>query len=554
MDWNELPGVSWTISVVAGNSTAFYSDQSSSADIIMVGLPSNSSNITFGDGIAGNLPDLPGGASYQQIAQLHKSKNTKILLETNATLSTVTVSGNWTADEARTVGSTLATRLVEAATANKDDASLSNDGKRWFTSSWKKATKPLTASLVLLTTPCANATLLPLYVKELATSLQLGLYQDDRYKGRNSKKQQLPRIVIQISVRVDSSDEGESTATAVSSLLNSATHDAAKIARGVYLARDIVQAPHNVLNSLGLAHTAKKLAAAYKNHLVCHVTTPPPEMGSFWAVARGSETPPQLIHLIYKGKPTTGSSSCRKLGVIGKGVMFDTGGYNIKTGGMELMKIDCGGAAACLGAALILAGLAPDNVEVHFVVAACENMINERAMVPGDILTASNGKTIEVLNTDAEGRLTMADALVYADKTLQCEEILELSTLTGASVAALGPSFAALFTLTDSLADTLLKVSKETGEKLWRMPMAVSEYGDQIKSKIADLRNLGTGRTGGAITAALFLQEFVDKGKPFAHVDMAGTAYSFTMQRATGFGARLISEWVFACRSKEVEK
>jgi leucyl aminopeptidase len=221
-----------------------------------------------------------------------------------------------------------------------------------------------------------------------------------------------------------------------------------------------------------------------------------------------------------------------------------TTGYNIKTGmGMTNMKFDCGGAAAVLGAAHAIAALEPAHVEVHFLIAACENMINERAMVPGDVLVASNGKTIEVLNTDAEGRLTMADALVYADQTLECEEILELSTLTGACMAALGSAMAGLFTHDDDMAKAVLSAAETCGDKVWRMPME-EDYADDIKSKVADIKNIG-GRFGGAITAALFLQNFVQNAK-FAHVDMAGPVWDYKAGLATGWGSRLVTDWVMA--------
>ena len=234
-------------------------------------------------------------------------------------------------------------------------------------------------------------------------------------------------------------------------------------------------------------------------------------------------------------------SFSQKVGIIGKGLLFDTGGYNIKTMGMEGMKCDCGGAAAVLGAARAISALQPPNIEAHFVIAACENMINERAMVPGDILIASNGKTIEVGNTDAEGRLTMADALVYADFELGCERIIELSTLTGACMISLGKVMAGLWCNDDELATELEETSRQTGEKLWRMPLE-EEYKEQLKSKIADIRNIGT-RFGGAITAALFLQNFVSQNKPFAHIDIAGPVWDDKIG-ATGFGAKLVTEWV----------
>jgi leucyl aminopeptidase len=196
-----------------------------------------------------------------------------------------------------------------------------------------------------------------------------------------------------------------------------------------------------------------------------------------------------------------------------------------------------------LGAAQAIAALQPEGVEVHFVIAACENMINERAVVPGDILTAANGKTIEVINTDAEGRLTMADALVYIDKEVGCERIIELSTLTGSCIGALGSAMAGIWTEDEDLLKGLQSASKVTGEKLWQLPLE-KEYNDQIKSKIADLKNIG-GRYAGAITAALFLTNFVDN-KPFAHIDMAGPVWSQKLG-ATGWGAKLVTEWV--CQS-----
>lgn len=172
----------------------------------------------------------------------------------------------------------------------------------------------------------------------------------------------------------------------------------------------------------------------------------------------------------------------KKVGIVGKGLLFDTGGYNIKTMMMELMKFDCGGAAAVLGAARAVGAIKPEGVEAHFVVAACENMINSRAVVPSDILTASNGKTIEVLNTDAEGRLTLADALVFADKECGCESIIELSTLTGACMISLGTKVCGVWTDNDDLAKDLEDVSKVTGDKSWRMPLE-KEYEEQLKSK-----------------------------------------------------------------------
>jgi leucyl aminopeptidase len=234
-------------------------------------------------------------------------------------------------------------------------------------------------------------------------------------------------------------------------------------------------------------------------------------------------------------------------------------------------QFDCGGAAAVFGAARAIGELKPPNVKVHFIVAACENMINERAYVPSDILTASNGKTIEVMNTDAvrhlfllsmldavltrllthgcsvfnlspqEGRLTLADALVHADKTLGCDKIIELSTLTGACMISLGKQICGMWTANDDLAAELAAVSKVTGDKAWRMPLA-KEYNELLESKFADMKNIGTSY-GGAITAALFLQNFVSAKKPFAHLDIAGPVWDEKVG-ATGFGTKLVVEWI----------
>lgn len=230
-----------------------------------------------------------------------------------------------------------------------------------------------------------------------------------------------------------------------------------------------------------------------------------------------------------------------KIGVVGKGLLFDTGGYNIKTQMMELMKFDCGGSAAVIGAARTIAAMKPEGVEVHFIVAACENMVNEKAYVPSDILTAMNGKTIEVMNTDAEGRLTLADAICYADLIVGCEKIIELSTLTGTSIAFMGKARSPFWAEDDDLAKQLEEVGNLTGDKTWRIPLE-KEYAEQLESLSADMKNIG-GRWGGPMTAALFLTNFVDPKKPFAHIDMAGPVWDDS-KGATGWGAKLVTSWI----------
>nr|GMD28939.1 leucine aminopeptidase 1-like [Ipomoea batatas] len=286
-----------------------------------------------------------------------------------------------------------------------------------------------------------------------------------------------------------------------------------------------------------LADEAKNIASLYSDVLTATILDAEQckelKMGSFLGVAAASAHPPYFIHLCYK--PPSGSVKT-KLALVGKGITFDSGGYNIKAGAnsaIEIMKNDMGGAAVVFAAAKAMGQLKPDGVEVHFLTAACENMISGAGMRPGDILTASNGKRIEVNNTDAEGRLALADTLIYACK-LGVEKIVDLATLTGACITALGPSVAGVFTPSDELAREVLEAAEVGGEKLWRLPMEESYWG-AMKSGIADMINTGP-RHGGAITAALFLKQFVDEGVEWLHIDIAGPVFDEKKKLATGFG------------------
>ena len=326
---------------------------------------------------------------------------------------------------------------------------------------------------------------------------------------------------------------------------DTALETAAHVCDGVILARELVAAPPNVVTPTTLAETAATIASDYGLTLKvleqadCEALG----MGAYLGVSMASEMPPKFIHLTYTPKGTPK----RKLALIGKGLTFDSGGLNIKAGAgsmIELMKMDMGGAAAVLGAAKAIAQITPE-VEVHFISAAAENMISGHAMHPGDILTASNGKTIEVNNTDAEGRLTLADALVYADK-LGVDAMVDLATLTGACIVALGSDLAGLFSPDDPLAGALTQAANAAGEKLWRMPME-EKYFDGLKSIVADMKNTGP-RPGGSITAALFLKQFV-KDTAWAHLDIAGPVWSekdnaYNNPGATGYGVRTLVQWI----------
>ncbi|XP_024961023.1 leucine aminopeptidase 2, chloroplastic-like isoform X1 [Cynara cardunculus var. scolymus] len=366
----------------------------------------------------------------------------------------------------------------------------------------------------------------------IATGALLGTYEDNRFKSE-SKKLALKSVDFL----------GLGTGPELEKKLKY-TED---ICAGVILGKELVNAPPNVLTPEVLANEAKKIASTYSDVFTASILDTEQckelKMGSYLGVAAASANPPKFIHLCYK--PPSGSVKT-KLALVGKGLTFDSGGYNIKTGPgclIELMKFDMGGSAAVLGAAKALGQIKPAGVEVHFIVAACENMISGTGMRPGDILTASNGKTIEVNNTDAEGRLTLADALVYACNQ-GVDKIVDLATLTGACIVALGPSIAGIFTPSDDLAKEVVAASEVAGEKLWRLPMEES-YWESMKSGVADMVNTG-GRQGGSITAALFLKQFVDENVQWLHIDMAGPVWNDKKKTATGFAIPTLVEWVVA--------
>ncbi len=362
----------------------------------------------------------------------------------------------------------------------------------------------------------------------IAEGVLLAAHQDKRFKSKNANPQFLDRVEI-----LETNPE----------LANPAIAKAQQIVDGVILARELVSAPANIVTPITLADTAVAIAEESKYFNVKILEQAECEalnMGAFLGVARASDIPPKFIHLTYSnGTPK------RKLAIVGKGLTFDSGGLNLKTGigsSIELMKTDMGGSAAALGAAKAIAKLQPTDIEVHFIVASCENMVNGSAMRPGDILTASNGKTIEVNNTDAEGRLTLADALVYADK-LGVDAIVDLATLTGACVVALGEDIGGMWSIDDDFAEAIAKAAKDAGEKFWRMPLE-DPYFDQLKSVVADFKNTGS-RAGGAITGALFLKQFVEKTTAWAHLDVAGPVWTeresgYNNAGGTGFAVRTL--------------
>jgi leucyl aminopeptidase len=338
---------------------------------------------------------------------------------------------------------------------------------------------------------------------------------------------------------------------ASTSTLQSALNEGAILAESQNFARTLVNEPGNILTPTELGRRTQAMCDQLgpNSGLTCEVHSTDKlrelKMGAFLAVTQGSPEPPALIVLRYEPSSAP-KPDAPLLGLVGKGITFDTGGISIKPAdNMDKMKYDMAGSAAMIGAMRAIALLKP-NVRALAVVCSCENMPDGRAYKPGDVLTAMSGKTIEIMNTDAEGRLVLADGLHYA-QTLGATHLINAATLTGAIGVALGLLNAGLFSNDDATTQQFLDSATTTGEKYWRMP-CTDDYRDQIKSQIADIQNTGLTRYAGATTAAMFLKEFVND-TPWIHLDIAGTAWideqkPWQSKGPSGVAVRSITEWV----------
>ena len=352
-----------------------------------------------------------------------------------------------------------------------------------------------------LTGPFAGAE----HVQAAVEGAMLGDYEPDRYKSDKKDVKVVDHFTVVASGGAD---------------LDRAAERGRIVAEAQNFSRELSTEPANKLTPTSLAEAARQMAAAHG--LECEVLDQDRMrqlgMGSLLGVAMGSAEPPALIILRYQPANANGAAH---LGLVGKGVTFDTGGISIKPAdGMEKMKYDMSGGAAMIATMRALAQLKPP-IPVTALIPAVENMPGSRAQRPGDIVTSLSGKTIEVINTDAEGRLILADALTYA-RRLGCTHLVDAATLTGAIVVALGHVNMGAFGTDDKLMERVLKAARAAGEKTWRMPLD-DDYKEQLKSVFADMANVG-GRPGGSITAALFLSEFAEK-TPWVHLDIAGTAW-----------------------------
>ncbi|QPF87699.1 leucyl aminopeptidase [Bradyrhizobium genosp. L] len=365
----------------------------------------------------------------------------------------------------------------------------------------------------------------------IATGIRLRAYKFDRYKTKKKDGEEA-------AVRAD-----VSIAVADAAAAKKAFAPDASVVDGVILARELVNEPPNVLYPEEFARRASQLRKLGVNVEVLDVKAMTKlGMGALLGVGQGSARPSRTVIMRWNG----GKKGEAPVGFIGKGVCFDTGGISIKgAGGMEDMKGDMGGAACVVG---LMHALAARKARVNAVgaIGLVENMPDGNAQRPGDIVTSMSGQTIEIINTDAEGRLVLADVLWYVATKHKPKFMVDLATLTGAIMVALGTDYAGMFSNNDELAERLSKVGGETGEKVWRMPLG-PEYDKLIDSQFADMKNTG-GRHGGSITAAQFLQRFVD-GTPWAHLDIAGTAMGapktdINQSWGSGYGVRLLDRLV----------
>jgi leucyl aminopeptidase len=361
---------------------------------------------------------------------------------------------------------------------------------------------------------------------------QLRGYRFSRYKTKE-KPDQTPSLE-KITICVAGPAQAQRAYTALEPVID-----------GVFFARDLVSEPPNVLYPAEFARRGRELSKlGVKVEILGEAEMKKLGMGALLGVGQGSERESQLLVMRWMNGP----KSQKPVALIGKGVCFDTGGISLKpAAGMEDMKWDMGGAGAVIGAMRLIAGRRA-KANVIGICALVENMPDGNAQRPGDVVKTMSGQTVEVINTDAEGRLILCDAMWYAQEKFQPQAMVELSTLTGAMVVALGHERAGIFSNNTQLSNRLRAAGAEIGEKLWRMPLGAN-YDKLIDSDIADMKNVGSGRDGGAITAAQFLQRFVKDGVAWAHLDIAGMAWSSkgnatTPKGATAYGVRLLDKLV----------
>ena len=378
----------------------------------------------------------------------------------------------------------------------------------------------------------------------LAEGAALAAYRFDKYITDEAKLERPELEECKITVSADNVDASRSDA------VRRGAERGAIVAQSVAFVRNLVNEPAAEMTPRRMADVARDFA---REHALEFKVLGPKEcekagMGLFLAVARGSEEEPRFLHLTYR--PRGKATAKKKIALVGKGITFDSGGLSLKPPkSMEDMKTDMAGAATVIAALGALADLGVPW-EVHAIAPCCENMPSGHAYRLGDVIKSLDGKTVEITNTDAEGRLVLADALTYANREVKPDEIIDLATLTGACVVALGPHMAGVMGGDRSMVEKWLAAAALAGEEMWQLPLP-DRLKEQLKSEIADLKNSGD-RWGGALTAGLFLNEFVGE-TPWVHVDIAGPSsaekeHGHILKGATGFGVATIVEYMAGTR------
>lgn len=368
-------------------------------------------------------------------------------------------------------------------------------------------------------------------MQALVEGARLAEYGFDKYKSKKNGTIDSLVVVVRQARTVQQAEAGQELGE--------------RFAQAAIYARDLVNEPAAHMHPADLVARAQEIAKASRGKIRVRVfdrvALEKMGAGGVLAVAQGSDAEPYLVHMTYRGAPGK-----KSVAIVGKAITFDSGGLSLKPAdSMMTMKCDMAGAAAVLGAFSQIAALKPKTV-VHGIFAAAENMPSGKAIRPGDVARAMNGKTIEILNTDAEGRVTLADSLTYAVRQ-KPDAIVDLATLTGACMVALGEEVSGLMSNAPKLAQDLLMAAARAGEKFWELPLE-KNYKPLLKSEVADLKNIA-GKYGGALTAGLFLEEFVGE-TPWAHLDIAGPSFAerpmnaYTKHGGTGFGARTLLEWL----------
>jgi leucyl aminopeptidase len=423
--------------------------------------------------------------------------------------------------------------IVGAGKAKLTAANARNVGAYAF-----KAARRLKAQKLAVVLPAVAAADQDLIGQMLSEGLRLGSYKFNKYLSDKATSKNPVKVATVHGDRSSGKKKSDPSAGLKKAVLRGAV-----IAAATNDARDMVNEPAEYLNPARVASIARKIAKKHKSVTTKVLSEAECEklgMTMFLAVGRGSARKSQLIHMTYK----PAKKAKKVLTFVGKGVTFDSGGYSLKpSASMVDMKIDMSGCAAVVSSMDAIATIG-SPYEIHVITACCENLVSGNAYLLGDVLNAMDGTTVEITNTDAEGRLTLGDALTYAQRKTKPDELFDFATLTGACMVALGGYTAGVFSNNETLAKSWLKNADLAGEDMWRLPLR-KKLKSQLKSPIADLRNSGE-RWGGAITAGLFLEHFI-KDTAWVHVDLAGPAFvnreaGATMRGATGFAVATIVE------------